>query len=90
METALGDVEVLGARRTRLLAELAAVEDRLHGHMREMRADGATLQEILTASGYRSIDGVRKILDPDVKRAAADGRSRNRRLRNSSDVAKLV
>ena len=80
--------ELLGATRTRLLNDLADTEASLHREMRLMREGGATLQEIIAASGYRSIDGVRKILDPAVKRGAADARTRRRR--NSSDVAKLV
>jgi hypothetical protein len=72
-------VEMLGNRRAALLAELAEVEAALHVAMRERRAEGATLQEILAASGYRSIDGVRKILDPAVRDAAAVRRSNGRR-----------
>ena len=80
--------EALGLRRGELLDQLELVEFELHREMRLMREGGATLQEIIAASGYRSIDGVRKILDPAVKRGAADARTRRRR--NSSDVAKLV
>lgn len=81
-------VEQLRARRLRLLDALEVVETELHLEMRAMRAAGATLQEIIAASGYRSIDGVRKILDPAVRRGAADARTK--RLRNRADVAKLV
>lgn len=69
-------MEELRDRRAALLAELAEVEAQLHAAMRERRAEGATLQEILTASGYRSVDGVRKILDPEVKGKAAAARHR--------------
>lgn len=72
-------VRRLGEERALLLAKLDLVEKDLHVEMRAMRAEGATLQEIITASGYRSIDGVRKILDPAVKRGAADARTRRRR-----------
>lgn len=65
----------LGCRRSDLLDELAIVEVELHARMREMRACGATLQEIIDASGYRSINGVRRILDPEVKARMAAGRS---------------
>jgi hypothetical protein len=71
--------EALGLTRTELLAQLAEVEAKLHEEMRAMRETGATLQEILAASGYRSIDGVRKILDPAVRAAAAVRRSNGRR-----------
>ena len=74
-------VETLGNRRAALLAELAEVEAKLHQAMRERRAEEATLQEILAASGYRSIDGVRKILDPAVREAAAVRRSTVRQAR---------
>ena len=80
-------VQELGARRGELMAELAEGEAMLHVEMRAMRTDGATLQEILAASGYRSIDGIRKILDPGVKRGAANAR---RRRRSPEHVARLV
>lgn len=70
--------EALGHRRARLLAELAAVESKLHHEMRLMREGGATQAEIMAASGYRSIDGVRKILDPAVRDQAAAARKRRR------------
>lgn len=70
--------EALGHRRARLLAELAAVEGKLHHEMRLMREGGASQVEVMAASGYRSIDGVRKILDPAVKRGAAQARQRKR------------
>ena len=73
-------VKAYGEERTALLARLEMVEALLHNGMREMRADGATQQEILAASGYRSIDGVRKILDPAVREAAAVRRSTVRRV----------
>lgn len=82
------DTDQLARLRAALLAALTVTEAALHVDMRRMREGGATLQEIIAASGYRSIDGVRKILDPAVKRGAAD--SRTRRRRNSADVAKLV
>jgi hypothetical protein len=73
-------MEELRDRRAALLAELADVEAQLHDEMRAMRAAGATLQQILAASGYRSVDGVRKILDPAVREAAAVRRSTVRRV----------
>lgn len=71
-------VEHLGARRVELLAELAEVEGLLHANMRRMRDEGATQVEVMTASQYRSIDAVRKIVDPAVKEAAAAARKAKR------------
>lgn len=80
-------MEELRDRRAQLLAELAEVEADLHRWMREMRTDGATLQEIIAASGYRSIDTVRKILDPAVKRKAAAARQRRPASRGGDSVS---
>ena len=77
----------LGDRRAQLLAELAEVETQLHERMREMRTDGATLQEIIAASGYRSITAVRQILDPAVRDAAAKRRQRVRSATWGCDCA---
>lgn len=71
-------VEALGLRRGELLAELAKVEKDLHHEMRLLREDGASQVEVMAASGYRSIDAVRKILDPAVKAGAAQARKRRR------------
>ena len=71
-------VEYFAAERARLLAQLETVESSLHMRMREMREVGATQLEVLTASGYRSMDAVRKILDPEVKAGAARARARKR------------
>lgn len=68
----------LGTRRVELLAELADVEERLATAMREMRTAGATQAQVMVMSGYRSIDGVRKILDPAVRAAATDTRKRRK------------
>lgn len=73
-------VEALGIRRARLLEALAEVEAELHCEMRALREAGATQVEIMAASGYRSIDGVRKILDPAVRDGAAAARKSRRRL----------
>lgn len=71
-------VEALGLRRSELLAELAKVEKDLHHEMRLLREGGASQVEIMAVSGYRSIDAVRKILDPAVKAGAAEARKRRR------------
>lgn len=78
-------IEDLAASRVYLLAELAMVEEQLHREMRAMREAGATQVEIMAASGYRSIDAVRKILDPAVKQGAAAARKRRRA--QSADAA---
>lgn len=70
--------EAHGLRRAELLAELEKIEALLHREMRLMRDGGATQVEIMAASGYRSIDAVRKILDPAVKAGAAEARKRRR------------
>ena len=71
-------VKALGRQRAELLAQAGQVEGYLHEAMRSMREAGATQLEVLTASGYASMDAVRKILDPAVKAAAADTRARRR------------
>jgi hypothetical protein len=65
--------------RASLLSQLAAVEENLHLRMRQYREAGATQLEVLKASGYASMDAVRKILDPAVKTAAAQTRAARRR-----------
>lgn len=70
--------ETLGLQRVKLLADLVVVEAELHREMRALREAGATQAEIMAASGYRSIDGVRKILDPAVRDQAAAARKRRR------------
>ena len=68
----------LGRLRTTMLAALAQVEEELHHEMRLMRENGATQVDIMAASQYRSIDAVRKILDPAVRDKAAAARKRGR------------
>lgn len=68
--------EALALQRSELMRHLAEVEGELHKHMRAMRDGGATQVEIMAASGYRSIDAVRKILDPQVRAGAAAARKR--------------
>ena len=71
-------IEKQAAHRAEVLAELEALERALHGNMRTYRDGGATQVEVMAASGYRSLDAVRKILDPAVKTKAAAARSRKR------------
>lgn len=74
----MATMEQLGAKRKRLLAELAAVESELVPLMKAARADGATWMAILSASGYGSIEGVKKIVMPG-RRDAANEAARGRR-----------
>lgn len=72
------EVEELGAHRRYLLAELAKVEEQLRPAMRRMRESGATWQEIIAASSYTSIEGVKKAIDP-LRRERSNENVRNRR-----------
>lgn len=70
-------VRDLGERRSRLLAELAEVEEKLRPAMSKMRSVGYTWQEIIAASGYASIEGVKKAIDPQRReRSNANARAR--------------
>ncbi len=71
-------IEAQSARRDRLLVELKQLERELHEDMRAYRDGGATQVEVMAASGYRSLDAVRKILDPAVKTKAAAARAARR------------
>lgn len=84
------DIKQLGQLRMAMLEATADVEAQLHAAMRERRADGATLQEIIAASGYRSIDAVRKILDPAVKGKAALARRRKNAGRARAAANRVV
>jgi hypothetical protein len=59
----------IGVERLRLLAALEVVEAGLHAEMRAMREAGATWYEICVASGYTSVNGVKKIVLPGVRSA---------------------
>lgn len=81
-------VKHVARHREELLAALAETEKLLHYNMREMRKAGATQVEIMTASGYRSLDAVRKILDVRAKELAAQARRDQReRARRAAAVA---
>ncbi len=56
------ELDKLGARHRKLLADLEALKAPLHDAMRAERAAGATQNEIRERSGYKTIQQVRVIL----------------------------
>jgi hypothetical protein len=58
----VNELDRLGNRRKKLLAELDDLTPRLHEAMRAARAEGVTQNEIRERSGYKTIQQVRVIL----------------------------
>lgn len=56
------ELDRLGTRRKKLLAELDELTPKLHEAMREERAAGATQNDIRERSGYKTVQQVRVIL----------------------------
>lgn len=71
------DLDQLGQRHRELQAELAAIREKLAPAIREERGKGATYVELMTRSGYSSIETIRNILDPNT-------RDRNNRARRTA------
>ncbi len=65
------ELDRLGAKHRKLLADLAAIKEPLHEAMRAERAAGATQNDIRERSGYKTIQQVRVILGE--VRPRADG-----------------
>ena len=63
-----------------LLAELARVEALLQPAMKMMREAGATWQEIIASSGYTSIEGVKKAIDPQRRERSNENARTKRRV----------
>lgn len=55
------ELDKLGARHKKLLAELDELKPKLHEAMRTERATGMTQREIMEKSGYKTIQQVRVI-----------------------------
>jgi hypothetical protein len=58
----VSELDKLGARHKKLLAELDELKPKLQEAMRSARAAGATQNEIRERSGYKTIQQVRVIL----------------------------
>lgn len=56
------ELDRLGTRHRKLIAELEAIKGPLHEAMREARAASVTQREIMERSGYKTIQQVRVIL----------------------------
>lgn len=73
----MSELDRLGARRRKALAELDEIDPALRAAMRAERAKGMTLQEIADKSGY-AFGTTRNITD-DVKTPTKRGRPRKNR-----------
>jgi hypothetical protein len=76
------DLDSLGAEHRKLLDDLDRLKPRLAEAIRAERARGgpdATYVALLARSGYRSIEGIKQIIDPDRRsRMNQDRRSMER------------
>jgi hypothetical protein len=61
------DLDTLGKRHRKLLADLDECRTQLAVAMRTERGNGATLVDIMQRSGYTSLETVRHILDPTIR-----------------------
>ena len=59
------DLDTLGARHRQLLEDLDKLKPLLADAIRAERAKGATYVALLARSGYRSIEGIKQVIDPD-------------------------
>lgn len=62
------DLDTLGAEHRRLLEALKQLTPKLADAIRAERAKGgpgATYAALMARSGYRSIEGIKQIIDPD-------------------------
>jgi hypothetical protein len=73
------DLDTLGRRHRKLLAELDALQERLADAIRAERAAGATYADLMARSGYRSVEAIRLIVKPGARESA------NRRRRRGGD-----
>ncbi len=55
------ELDRLGSRHKKLLAELEELKPKLHAAMRDARTQGMTQREIMERSGYKTIQQVRVI-----------------------------
>jgi hypothetical protein len=70
------DLDTLGKRHKKLLADMDALVPQLAEAIRAERAAGATYADLMTRSGYRSIETIRQIVKPTA-RDAINGRRRH-------------
>lgn len=61
------DLDQLGKQHRKLLADLEALKPLLADAIREERDAGATYVDLMQRSGYRSIEVIRQILNPQAR-----------------------
>lgn len=60
-------IDQLGRRHRKLLADLAALRVELAEAIRAERLAGATYADLMTRSGYTSIETIRQIVAPEKR-----------------------
>lgn len=63
----MSNLDALGQRHRQLQDELAEVREALADEIRDERATGATLVQLMNRSGYSSIETIRQILNPSIR-----------------------
>jgi hypothetical protein len=63
------DLDTLGRRHKKLLADLEALQPQLAEAIRAERAAGATYADLMARSGYKSIETIRQIVKPSERNA---------------------
>jgi hypothetical protein len=64
------DLDQLGRRHRKLMADLADLRDELAHAIRDERARGATVIDLLQRSGYTSAETIRRIVRPETRERA--------------------
>jgi hypothetical protein len=70
------DLDTLGRRHRKLVADLAELREQLADAMRTDREAGATYVDLMNRSGYTSIETVRQIVKPGARETVNAGRRR--------------